>query len=34
MSFVADTSEIAMARDVLVSWGSFELWVNGVNLCA
>jgi Zn-dependent peptidase ImmA (M78 family) len=34
MSFIADTSEIPVATDVAASWGSFELWVNGMNLCA
>ena len=34
MSFIADASEIPVATDMAASWGSFELWVNGMNLCA
>ncbi len=34
MSFVADTSEIPIEADMAASWGSFEVWINGANLCA
>lgn len=34
MSFIADTSEISVAAEMAASWGSFEVWVNGANLCA
>jgi hypothetical protein len=34
MSFIADSSEIPIAAEMAASWGSFEIWVNGANLCA
>lgn len=34
MSFIADTSETPVAAEMAASWGSFEVWVNGANLCA
>jgi Zn-dependent peptidase ImmA (M78 family) len=34
MSFISDPSEIPVATDMAASWGSFEVWVNGANLCA
>lgn len=34
MAFVEDSSEISLESDLAASWGSFELWVNGANVCA
>jgi Zn-dependent peptidase ImmA (M78 family) len=34
MGFHADESAICLAPDFAASWGSLEIWVNGINLCA
>lgn len=34
MSFIADSSEIELADELAASWGSFEIWIQGANVCA
>ncbi len=34
IGFLDDESNVAMEPDVAASWGSFELWVEGKNVCA
>lgn len=34
MAFMDDTSERPVAPEMAASWGSFEIWVHGANLCA
>jgi len=34
MAFAEDTSEISLAPEMAASWGSFEIWIQGANLCA
>jgi Zn-dependent peptidase ImmA (M78 family) len=34
IAFIDDSSELPMDTDMTASWGSFEIWVNGANICA
>jgi hypothetical protein len=34
MSFITDASEVEVDDDLAASWGAFEIWVDGTNICA
>jgi Zn-dependent peptidase ImmA (M78 family) len=34
MAFAEDKSEISLPLEMTASWGSFEIWIRGANLCA
>jgi Zn-dependent peptidase ImmA (M78 family) len=34
MAFAEDSSDLRIAPELAASWGSFEIWINGANLCA
>jgi hypothetical protein len=34
LGFLVDPSPVAIAPEEALSWGSFQIWVDGQNLCA